>query len=90
MRKSEHWNEYGPGATGVGWEMGLIGLALHIAQPTEPKPDEVAFATSPEGREFIAGSGEAWARAAIASGAAPDAAHAAASRTISFYTGDLA
>ena len=22
---SEHWHNYGPGATGVGWEMGLLG-----------------------------------------------------------------
>jgi len=29
---SEHWDEYGPGATGVGWEMGLLGLALHLAR----------------------------------------------------------
>ena len=36
---SEHWREYGPGATGVGWESGLMGLAVHIAHPTEPKPD---------------------------------------------------
>ena len=40
---SEHWSEYGPGATGVGWEMGLMGLAIHLAQPDEPMPDEAAF-----------------------------------------------
>ena len=33
---SEHWEEYGPGAVGVGWDLGLPGLAIHLAQPAEP------------------------------------------------------
>ena len=87
-RPSEHWDEYGPGATGVGWELGLLGLAMHIVRPGEPKLDEVAFATSHEGRAFIAGSGEAWGRAAVAAGTAPDVAKAAADRTTAFYLGE--
>ena len=35
---SDHWDQYGPGAAGVGWEMGLLGLALHIAQPDARSP----------------------------------------------------
>ena len=87
---SEHWDEYGPGATGVGWEMGLMGLAIHIAQPDEPMPDEAAFATSTEGRAFITGSSEGWEQAAVAAGEGPAAAHAAAMRTTAFYTGESA
>ena len=26
---SAHWGEYGPGAAGVGWEWGMLGLAIH-------------------------------------------------------------
>ena len=85
---SEHWDEYGPGATGVGWELGLMGLAIHIAQPDEPMPDEAAFATSPEGKAFITGSSEGWAQAAVEAGEEPGAAHAAAMRTTAFYTGE--
>ena len=87
-RLSEHWDTYGPGAVGVGWEMGLLGLAMHLAQPTAPKPDEAAFATSPEGRSFIVGASEAWGRAAGAAGTDPGVARAAASRTTAFYTGE--
>ena len=65
---SEHWDTFGPGAVGVGWEAAFLGLALHIADPSWPKPDEMEFATSPEGRAFIHGSSEAWAQAAIAAG----------------------
>ena len=85
---SEHWIEYGPGATGVGWELGLMGLAIHIMYPDEPMPDETAFATSPEGRAFIAGSSEGWAQAAVAAGEEPGAARMSAARTTAFYTGE--
>ena len=87
---SEHWDEYGPGAVGIGWELATMGLAIHLAQPAAPKPDEAAFATSPDGKSFIAGSSEGWRRAAIASGTDPDAARAAARRTTAFYTGESA
>ncbi len=87
---SEHWEIYGPGATGVGWEMGLWGLAIHLAQPTRPKPDAIAFATSREGKAFITGSSERWEQAAVAAGTNPDAARAAARHTTAFYTGEAA
>ena len=87
---SEHWGEYGPGAAGVGWELGLMGLAIHLAQPTEPKPDEVAFATSPDGKAFITGSSERWGQEAVAAGTELDAACEAARRTTAFYTGQSA
>ncbi len=84
---SEHWVQYGPGATGVGWEMGLVGLAMHLAQPDAPKPDAAEFATSPNGKALITSSSEAWGEAAIAGGADPGDARAAANRTTAFYTG---
>lgn len=87
---SEHWNEYGPGAAGVGWELGLMGLALHIAQPSAPRPDEAALLGSPAGKALLAGSSERWGQAAIVAGAEADAALAAASRTTAFYTGEAA
>ncbi len=87
---SEHWRQYGPGATGVGWEMGLMGLAIHVAQPDEPMPDEAAFAASSEGKGFILGSSESWAQAAMEAGEDPSTALAAARRTTAFYTGEPA
>ena len=89
-RLSEHWDQYGPGAVGVGWELGLLGLSIHIADPTEPMPDEAQFAASPDGRALITGSSERWGQAAVAAGASPDAAHEAARRTTAFYTGEPA
>lgn len=87
---SPFWDQYGPGAVGVGWEMGFTGLALHVAQPDWQKPDEVEFATSADGKAFITGSSEGWAQASIAAGTDPEAAHAAARNTTAFYTGEQA
>jgi uncharacterized protein YndB with AHSA1/START domain len=85
---SPHWAEYGPGATGVGWELGLLGLALQLTEPDKPKLDGEAFAASPEGKALITGCSEAWGEAGIAAGMDVDAARAAARRTTAFYTGE--
>ena len=87
---SDHWERYGPGALGVGWELGLLGLAFHLAQPAAPKPDEAAFAASRDGKSFITGSSVRWEHAAVAAGTDPGAARAAARRTAAFYTGESA
>ena len=78
---------FGPGAAGVGWEMAFLGLALHIDNPAEPKPDEMEFVTSPEGIAFITGSSNGWAQAAIEAGTDPQTAQTAANQTTAFYTG---
>ena len=88
MHLSEHWDTYGPGATGVGWELGMLGLARHVARPDGPPIDEAAFAASPEGQEFLTGSSVQWGQAAVAAGAAPVEAAAAAQRTAAFYRGE--
>ena len=87
---SPFWDQYGPGAVGVGWEMAFLGLALHVADPKWPKPDEMEFATSTDGKAFITGSSHGWGQAAIAAGTDPAAAHAAAKHTTAFYTGESA
>ena len=84
---SEHWDTFGPGAVGVGWEMGFLGLALYLAKPDWPKPDDLEFATSADGKAFITGSSEGWERASVAAGTDPEAAAAAARQTTAFYTG---
>ena len=84
---TEHWDEYGPGALGVGWEMGLLGMEMHITKPNEPKADERTFHTTPEGKALHIGSSEGWYRAAVEAGTDPDIARTAANHTTTFYTG---
>jgi len=86
---AEQLKQYGPGATGVGWDLALEGLRRHMADP-EVAIDPAAFeawTVSPEGKAFIRKCGEAWGEAHIAAGANPDEARAQAERTIAFYTG---
>ncbi len=81
------WAEFGPGATGIGWELGLLGLAGHLGAPGVPTPDRAdAWNASEEGRAFVARSSDAWCAAHVASGADPAAARASADRTTAFYT----
>jgi uncharacterized protein YndB with AHSA1/START domain len=87
---SGHYDEYGPGAVGVGWELGLMALTLHLAEPGAPRMDEEAFAASPGGKAFVTGSSDGWGQASIAAGTDEDAALAAAGRTTAFYTGEAA
>ncbi|MDQ2689455.1 MAG: SRPBCC domain-containing protein [Actinomycetota bacterium] len=84
------WEQYGPGATGVGWDGGLLGLALHLAGDTSVTPaDAEAWAVSDEGRAFHRAAASAWGRAHVASGADPDDATRAADNTYAFYTGQV-
>ena len=40
------WAEFGPGATGVGWDLTLMGLANHLADDATQDPDAVAAWTA--------------------------------------------
>jgi uncharacterized protein YndB with AHSA1/START domain len=82
------WTEFGPGATGVGWELGLMGLGLHLAGGQAVDSEEVAaWSASDEGRKFMTRSSQGWRDASIAAGTDPEAAEAAATRTTAAYTG---
>lgn len=83
----EVWDEYGPGAGGVGWDLPLLGLARHLATGDAVDPDAfMAWLGSEEGRAVVSASSEAWCEASIRGGTDPDAARAAAERTTGFYT----
>jgi uncharacterized protein YndB with AHSA1/START domain len=85
----EMWEQFGPGAAGVGWDGAITGLAEHLAtgRDNDPKAFE-AWSASEQGREFYRLSSEAWCRASIAAGTDEAAARAAAERTTAFYTGE--
>ena len=84
----ERWDEFGPGAVGVGWDGMLVGLVLHLADPGTAVDPEAAMAwmMSPSGIEFMTASSEAWYEADVAAGADPAKARAAADRTLAAYT----
>jgi len=85
----DRWAQFGPGAVGVGWDLGLLGLASYLAgDGSGVRPEDSAeWTASDEGRRFMELSSQLWGEASIAAGTDADEAKAAAERTTSFYTG---
>ncbi|HEX3765024.1 MAG TPA: SRPBCC family protein [Kofleriaceae bacterium] len=83
----EHFEKFGPGAVGVGWDLALHGLAQHLETGAALDPAVAqAWMRSSAGKAFMRSCGEAWAAAHAASGEDPEVARAMAERTIGFYT----
>ena len=83
------WLEYGPGAVGVGWDLLLAGLDIHLrtAQPLDPQ-QVATWNASDEGKQFMREVSQRWGAASIAAGTPPAEAEAAAQRTTAFYAGE--
>ena len=77
---------YGPGAGGVGWDLGLLALARLRAGDEIENLDE--FGKSPEGREFSRRSAAAWGQAHLEVGGDPAQVAAAVEATTTFYVPD--
>jgi uncharacterized protein YndB with AHSA1/START domain len=84
-----HWDKFGPGAVGVGWELGLLGLGMHIRSgEARDKFDEHAWGVSEEGKSFVSATGAGWIKADIAGGENAADATKRGERTIAFYRGE--
>lgn len=84
--EDEFWDQFGPGAVGVGWDGAVLGLGLHLETGAD-NPSAEEWAMSDEGKRFSTLSSEAWGAAAVADGADPEWARGAVARTTAFYTG---
>lgn len=85
----DHWNKFGPGAVGVGWELGLLGLGIHVrSAAARDSFNEHVWGASDEGKEFVRQSGEGWIAADIAGGEPEADATTRGKRTIAFYRGE--
>lgn len=85
-----HWTQYGAGAGGVGWELGLLGLAEHLKRPADDVRAEGmnGWETSDEAKDLIRAASADWGRAAIEGGDNSEEALAAAEATRRFYSGE--
>ncbi|WP_110589221.1 SRPBCC family protein [Microbacterium suaedae] len=82
------WDQFGPGATGVGWDGGLLGLAVHLRGDGTLSPVNVKdWAATDDGKRFYRGAADGWAQAHAASGVEHGKARRAADATYAFYTG---
>lgn len=84
----EMWDQFGPGAVGVGWDMTLFGLAQHIeTQSSISAAEAMAWLLTEDGKNFVGRSSDDWRRVSVDLGTDPQVAADAADRTTAFYTG---
>jgi uncharacterized protein YndB with AHSA1/START domain len=83
----DFWEQFGPGAVGVGWDLALMALGLHVATaaPVDPQAG-MEFPLTETGTTFVRAAAHGWRDAAIADGDDAEGAAAAAERTVAFYT----
>jgi uncharacterized protein YndB with AHSA1/START domain len=80
---AEQWQQFGPGAVGVGWDGVVMGLGLHLAGGSIDDPN--AWMVSDEGRDYYRRSSAAWGEAYRAAGASDEAVATAVANTTQFY-----
>ncbi len=85
----EHWKQYGPGATGVGWDLSFLGLALHLDSGGQAIDQDKnnAWMASDAGKAFMRTSADRWREAHVKAGEDAAVAEAMARRTAEFYAG---
>ncbi|WP_130011480.1 SRPBCC family protein [Serinicoccus sediminis] len=79
----EMWDQFGPGAVGVGWDGALLGLSLHLAGGPLPTTEDLD--RDPAVREFNAAAAQAWGEAQLAAGTDPEVVEANVAATTGFY-----
>ena len=85
----EHWRKYGPGATGVGWDLSFVGLQFHVRTgETVPQEKSHAWMASDAGKQSIREWAAAWGDAHIDSGETATIAREMAEKTAKFYCGE--
>jgi len=85
----DRWEQFGPGAVGMGYDGALVGLAIHLStgEAVDPSTGQEWMASN-DGRRFMTRSGEAWYHANVAAGADLAWAKAAADRCVAAYLGE--
>ncbi|WP_240372714.1 SRPBCC family protein [Brevibacterium zhoupengii] len=82
----EHWETYGPGATGVGWEEGLRALSLYLSGGARAVPDGMEEdMSSSESQKLIRLVAHAWGQVDEEAGTPAGDAEARALKTAEFY-----
>jgi uncharacterized protein YndB with AHSA1/START domain len=83
----EMWDQFGPGAVGVGWDLSFLGLAAHLAGID--LGDAAAMDADPNVRAAMTASSDAWGQAHVAAGADPTTAAQMVAATTAFYVPPL-
>lgn len=81
------WDQFGPGATGVGWDLGLVGLWAHLTGVETGSPEEMD--RDPAVRAAMSHSSDEWGAALAVAGGDPDDVAAKVAATTAFYVPPL-
>ncbi|BDH59601.1 SRPBCC family protein [Tsukamurella sp. PLM1] len=84
----DFYEQFGPGATGVGWDLGLLGLTAYLTTGQDRPENADEFFASPAAKGFIAESARRWAAATEAAGVPAEQAAAQGQRTAAFFSGE--
>ncbi|HUG32427.1 MAG TPA: SRPBCC family protein [Acidimicrobiia bacterium] len=79
----EMWEQYGPGAVGVGWDLGLLGLGVHLAGEEVGNPEDLD--KDPGIHAAMTASSHAWGVALAATGLDAESVSARVAATTAFY-----
>lgn len=88
-RMSErHWKKFGPGATGVGWDLWFFALGAHIETGENiDRSEHDAWLKTAEGKTFLRACAVSWGESHIAAGEAAGTATMMANATAKAYAG---
>ena len=82
------WDQFGPGAVGIGWDLSLLGLGEHLRTGEDVAAAGEAALLGEDGPAYMAVAGDGWYAAEVASGTCEDDARGRADRTVAFYSGE--
>lgn len=86
---TDHWRTFGPAAAGLGWDLAVVGLAMHLADGGGDVTEAgLAWAAAPVGIAYVRACGEGWEQADVAAGGDEPQARTRAAASVAFYTGD--
>jgi uncharacterized protein YndB with AHSA1/START domain len=81
-----YWSWYGAGATGVGWELWLLGLDQYLRSGTASTDELECWRVTDEGKAYLKRATHHWGRAEILHGEREAKAMKRAARTCTFYS----
>lgn len=92
LRHEQHidprWEQFGPGAVGVGWDLALLGMAIHLDTGAAVDPEGFqTWSTSQAGIEFVGDCALGWQEADIDGGEGPGQARRRGAQVEAFFTG---
>lgn len=86
---ADHWRQFGPSAVGLGWDLTIAGLGMHLAGGDgggDVYEAGLAWMSSPDGVGYLRSCGATWAVADLAAGVTREDAETRARASVEAFT----